>query len=927
MDPDAISLFREVADRPPSEREEYYTRHNVPAALRGEVESLLRFDGETHDAIHRRVASAAVRAILGNLEALRAGPSAITETTADPRNAGLSSEIGEGRFPAGTLLGKRYRIVSLLGRGGMGEVYRAIDLKLRQPVALKFLPEATAHDAGWLARFHGEVRLARQISHPNVCRVYDIGEFDGAAYISMEYIDGEDLASLLRRIGRLPHDKALEIARRLCAGLAAAHDKGVVHRDLKPANIMIDSRGHVFITDFGLASTAGRLEDAHVRSGTPAYMAPEQLQGRAVSTRSDLYALGLVLYEMFTGTRPFNQTRKSTDRPQSLSSVAKDLDRAVARTIEHCLEADPRDRPNSALAVAALLPGGNPLAEALALGQTPSPQMVAAAQNSDAISVRSAFVGLVFVIAGLAAALSLGSRVSFLRTTPFENPPEALLLKVREMIAAFGYATTPRDRDWSYFWNGNFQRLMELNVPRAEYRAQLALGRPPLISFRYRQSEQYLLFFRYGSLDASDPPLRGPGDVYLSLDQLGRLQSLEAVPLEEDYPSRSDRVFDWDLLFTAADIDRSRYTSDEPKWIPPVTFDRRAAWSGTFAHAPSVPMRIEAASWKGRPVYFRIFNPASISFQGRRIFSTRGYDAGLLLYFVVPWLVVAGAMFVAWRNHNFGRSDLRGAARLATGVFGCSLVAWAVTAHHVPTYEYLPATFRSLSAALSEGAIGGLLYMAVEPFVRRRWPQSLITWTRVLSGRVRDPLVGTHVLVGTACGTSIAIWVTVKMWLLVGEGYITPQDWNVLQGPGWVLNSWLWILIWSVTLALGMLVLFLLARVILRRDWIASICVVLMVSAQPILLGPRPLMEAAFEIPAAGLFLWILIRLGVLPMIVAQFVVALLTSFPLASDFTAWYSGPTLFALATVLGLAIWSFRVALAGRRVLQDEFLEASG
>jgi hypothetical protein len=250
-----------------------------------------------------------------------------------------------------------------------------------------------------------------------------------------------------------------------------------------------------------------------------------------------------------------------------------------------------------------------------------------------------------------------------------------------------------------------------------------------------------------------------------------------------------------------------------------------------------------------------------------------------------------------------------------------------VTAHHVPTYEYLPATFRSLSAALSEGAIGGLLYMAVEPFVRRRWPQSLITWTRVLSGRVRDPLVGTHVLVGTACGTGIAIWVTVKMWLLVGEGYITPQDWNVLQGPGWVLNSWLWILIWSVTLALGMLVLFLLARVILRRDWIASICVVLMVSAQPILLGPRPLMEAAFEIPAAGLFLWILIRLGVLPMIVAQFVVALLTSFPLASDFTAWYSGPTLFALATVLGLAIWSFRVALAGRRVFQDEFLEASG
>jgi serine/threonine-protein kinase len=157
----------------------------------------------------------------------------------------------------------------------MGEVYHAHDQKLDQEVALKFLPEAAASPAV-IDRFHAEVRIARQISHPSVCRVYDMGEIEGTPFISMEYVDGEDLRSLLRRIGRLPGDKALEIARRLCAGLAAAHGTGGLHRDLKPANILIDGEGRVRIMDFGLAAVATEIEGPDVRSGTPAYMAPEQ---------------------------------------------------------------------------------------------------------------------------------------------------------------------------------------------------------------------------------------------------------------------------------------------------------------------------------------------------------------------------------------------------------------------------------------------------------------------------------------------------------------------------------------------------------------------------------------------------------------------------------------------------------------------------
>jgi serine/threonine-protein kinase len=170
----------------------------------------------------------------------------------------------------------------------MGEVYRADDLVLGQPVALKFLPEAAAGKEELLTRFRNEVRTARRVSHSNVCRVYDLGTVDGQMFLSMEYVDGEDLASLLRRIGRIPPDKAVEIARQLCAGLAAAHKEGVLHRDLKPANVMLDGRGRAVMTDFGLAGLVDQIQGADVRSGTPAYMSPEQLAGKEVTAKSDI---------------------------------------------------------------------------------------------------------------------------------------------------------------------------------------------------------------------------------------------------------------------------------------------------------------------------------------------------------------------------------------------------------------------------------------------------------------------------------------------------------------------------------------------------------------------------------------------------------------------------------------------------------------
>jgi serine/threonine protein kinase len=263
-----------------------------------------------------------------------------------------SDSLPVGGFTPGTILADRYRVIGLLGRGGTGEVYRADDLKLEQPVAPKFLPKSLADDPVRRERLFAEVRIARQVSHPNICRVYDIGEIEGRHFLTMEYIDGEDLASLLKRIGSLHGAKAVAVAQQLCAGLAVAHDKGVLHRDLKPANVMIDGRGRVRITDLGLAVAAGEEVPETDVSGTPPYMAPEQFAGKGASVRSDIYALGLVLYEAFTGKRAFEaktitelRAKKEASSPTAPSEVVRDIDTIVERVILRCIEKDPRQRP------------------------------------------------------------------------------------------------------------------------------------------------------------------------------------------------------------------------------------------------------------------------------------------------------------------------------------------------------------------------------------------------------------------------------------------------------------------------------------------------------------------------------------------------------------------------------------------------------
>jgi tetratricopeptide (TPR) repeat protein len=290
-------------------------------------------------------------------------------TTSDARGPGFSADPDPSlAFSAEFIFAGRYQMLKRLGRGGMGEVWSAIDLTLKMQVALKLVHSVNARNRA--AILH-EVRLARQVTHPAICRVYDVGESDGIIFYTMELVQGEDLAACLARAQRLPSPVVIDIARQLCGGLAAAHAAGVLHRDLKPANVLIGSHGRVRITDFGVAVSRDAA-DRTLPMGTPAYMAPEQLEpGAPLTEQTDLYALGLLLYELSFGRRLYDGVETRGDLAQTPVPTV-DVDPDLRAVILWALELDPARRPPSADVMAARLPEASPHPPRRAAAANPS---------------------------------------------------------------------------------------------------------------------------------------------------------------------------------------------------------------------------------------------------------------------------------------------------------------------------------------------------------------------------------------------------------------------------------------------------------------------------------------------------------------------------------------------------------------------------
>jgi serine/threonine-protein kinase len=740
---------------------------------------------------------------LSSSDTARAGD--VTRTSLPSEAAAqLAAGLNRERFPPGTIIAHRYRFTGFLGRGGMGDVYRADDLRLGQPVALKFLPPAIARDPARLAQFHNEARTARQVSHPNVCRMYDIGEWEDQVFLTMEYVDGEDLSSLIRRIGRLPEDKGLEIARQICAGLAAAHERGVIHRDLKPANVMLDGAGKVRLMDFSLASAGG---DVDARAGTPAYMAPEQLEGREVTRQSDVYSLGLVLYELFTGRRAFDAASLPELIAQRESAAivppiewVKTLDPSIERAILRCLSDDPRHRPSSALAVSALLPGGDPLAAALAAGETPSPEMVAAAGTESPTMSAAAGAGWLIVACALAILVgALFDRSSLLAHVPLDKSRPVLVDRADTLRRQFGYTDAAVDAASGFDVAGAYLSWADRRGAGADRWTVLANGRPAAIRFWYRTSPSTLEpFDDRSSVSPGDPPPLVAGMTRFDLDMQGRLLRFEAVP--DVTLAAAAPAVDWDSLFDAAGLDRRRFSDVPAELRVRGNGDERRAWEGTDETSP-VRWHIDAAGYRGRPTLFDVSGewarrdsvPAAAPASYARI-------AAFLVLTLLPF----GAAILAWRNLKTGRGDRRGAFRTSAFAFATSVLAWIVSPWHIAsTLEIADRFYVPLGQVLYRGGLLYVYYLALEPYVRRTWPTVLVTWSRVVAGRLRDPLVGRDLLVGTVAGFALALTTPVFVLLPYWMGRPEPQLWQTSLWPLYGERAVFWRVLLRPTNALG----------------------------------------------------------------------------------------------------------------------------
>ncbi len=817
-------------------------------------------------------------------------------------------------FPPGTVLLGRYRIVFPLGRGGMGEVYRADDLKLGHPVALKFLPEAVAREPGTLERFHSEVRHAREIAHPNVCRVHDIGEVDGRHFLSMEYVDGEDLASLLRRIGRLPPNKALEIARELCAGLAAAHAQGLIHRDLKPGNILIDGRGRARIADFGLAARADQT--ASEVAGTPPYMAPELFLGRGASVQSDIYALGVVFYELFTGRRPFEGTGLAAWRrahldeaPARPSLFVLDMDPEVERVILRCLDKRPTDRPSSIRVLAASLPGGDLLDAALAAGQTPAPDVVAAAGGAGVLPQRTATILLATAVLGIVGFAAIAPGVFQYGAAEPAHPPRALADAAREALRHAGD------------WRPPAYSLFHFQAGEGAFDRTVGRGRAPFPSrgrddtelrFLYRESPMPLApYDLLGLVTSFDPPSSLPRMGTVELDRKGRLVWLIRIP-EGSPAGTADAEVRFDTLFELAGLERSQFARTEPHFVPPVGFDSRHAWIEADGRR-----RVEAASAEGQVVSFAVLpataEPFALPSRERRILPRLADAAGPLILLIA---LAAGGL-LARRNLRLHRGDREGAFRLAAFEVTTLSLWWLLRAYHVAEFRHAwVALTVGVGSALFWGGFLWIAYMALEPWIRRQSPKTLVSWARIVGGQARDPLVGRDALIGLALAVPV-IYVMVGAEMLAGTSAPRPTAATEALGSlSWSAAGFFWSIHTALFMTLSLLLLLQVLQLLLRKRSLAVV-VCVAVAILPGLSGESTgLIQALAQAVVVSLLLFALTRFGVLSATVLVFVVNLPVCVPLTLDASAWYAGPSFLVLSVTTAFAVQAWRISRGGSR-----------
>jgi serine/threonine-protein kinase len=576
--------------------------------------------------------------------------------------------------------------------------------------------------------------------------------------------------------------------------------------------------------------------------------------------------------------------------------------------------------------VASTLLGPDALGVAVAAGEVPSPEMVAAAGEGTSLSAGAAFALVGLTVAVQLLGVWLARRTALFDQIPFDKPPEALAERAREILHGLGWARRPVERSYGFEYDRRFVKWVEANDPSPERRRWLAEGQPAVVHFWYRES---VLPIRPRNerlvVTANDPPLEA-GMVLVRLDTQGRLLELRAPPPQPSSTAPPDEGT-WAGVLAAAGLDPSQLRASARSWVPPDFADSVAAFEGTFPLAPGIPLRVEAASHAGRPVAFGLRGPWDEPRQPPEVpLGVTAYRA--LTAVLVPVLLVA--LPLARRNRRLGRSDSRGAFRIAVFVFLCDVLYGLLRHGHPPSA--LDGWFLFSGAAgtaLFDAATAWVLYVALEPYVRRRWPEALVSWSRILSGRFTDPLVGRDMLVSAAAAaTSVALFAAAQVAPL-WRGRFAPTLLEaylefLLGFPR--LLAWLagFVAVTAVVMSLMLVLLFVLLTALLRGR-VGGAGALWLIYTLVFVLGARPLPEQLpFYAAAAAVVVWVVVRHGLLAL-AAMYLFGALLFEPLATTrLGEWYSEPAALSYLLAAGLIGWGLYASVSGRPLRLERLLE---
>jgi hypothetical protein len=586
-----------------------------------------------------------------------------------------------------------------------------------------------------------------------------------------------------------------------------------------------------------------------------------------------------------------------------------------------CLDPEPARRPSSALAVAAALPGGDPLAAALAAGETPSPEMVAASGEGAGLAPAIAIPIFLAIVAILVFNCVLVNRSSALEQIRPEFTPEVLSQKARDLIQHLGYNDRPADTAHGFEWNRAYTgNVLSDDKPHPPWRQVLSHPPSPL-QFWYRESP-YPLTATYfhddvltpGIVSTDDPPFNLSGMINLAMDSQGRLLYFEEIPAQLLEPAKNVLPVDWKPLFSAAGLDPAQFHETEPLWTFVAASDTRAAWTGKWPRT-SNDLRIEAGALRGKPVVFSLIGPWTGQDRMPPRESSVKEQVFLAILCLIAIVVMVSGALLARRNLRQGRGDRRGALRLAIALFTIQIALWATRSHMTASIGTFGMLMIAIATSVFYAVLIWTIYLALEPFVRRRWPQTIVGWTSVLTGRVKDSIVGRDVLLGVALGMS---WLLIDRILYLFTD--TSSKFGSLGGLMGIRSTLAQLMLGmphAITQSLIFFFLLFLLRVLLRNPWLGAAACVLLFSLLNVLSDEKPLLAGTASFVLYGLGALVVLRFGILALGVGWFIDNFLPGAQVSVNPSAWYFGNTVFILAFVVALATWAFFTSIAGRRL----------